>query len=151
MKNLLSAIVVSSVLAACASGGRVADDQRLELYRQAAGAPVDSFHYFGRIHGWTPLGDEALVVRTGANRSYLLELIGTCPELDFANAITVSNQAGRVYTRFDSVRVVGSTGHNIPCRIEQIRPVDTAAVREAEREMRQNVETTERDQDSGGT
>lgn len=153
MKNLLSALVVSSVLAGCASlGGRISDDQRLAMYRAAAGEPVDSLQYYGRLQSWTPISDEALVVRVGPNRSYLLEMLGTCPDLDFAHSIALSSQFGRVYSRFDTVRVIGgATGHNIPCRIEEIRPVDTSAVREAEREFRESIETTERGQDSGGT
>ncbi|MDQ3268786.1 MAG: DUF6491 family protein [Pseudomonadota bacterium] len=152
MKNLLTTLVVSSVLAACATGARVSDDERLAVYRQMAGAPVESFRYLGRIHGWTPLGEEALVVQSGPNQSYLLEMLGTCPELEFANAISISNQFGRVYSRFDTVRVLGGlSGPNIPCRIEQIRPIDARAVRQAERELRDSVEVVERDQDSGGT
>ncbi|MDQ3287939.1 MAG: DUF6491 family protein [Pseudomonadota bacterium] len=152
MKKLLTALVVSSVLAGCATGARVSEAQRLEMYRQMAGAPVESFRYLGTIQGWTPLGDEALVVRAGVNQSYLLELMGTCPELDFATAISISNQMGRVYARFDTVRPLGGMpGPNIPCRIGQIRPVDARAVREAEREMRDQVEVVERDQEAGGT
>ena len=147
MKSLLFSLIAALLLGACATSASVSDTDRLAMYREAAGAPVDSFHYFGSIHGWTPLGDSALVLRTRPNQAYLLELMGACPGLDFAQAITVSNQMGRVHARFDTVNVLGQGR----CRIQQIRPVDVSAVREAERELREQVEMAERPQDSGGT
>ena len=151
MKSLLFSFVAALTLGACATGGSLSDDERLAMYREAAGAPVDSFHYFGSIQGWTPLGDSALVLRTRPKQAYLLELMGTCPDLGFAHAITVSNQLGRVHARFDTVTVLGRDRFAIPCRIQQIRPVDVSAVRQAGRELREQVEMTERPQDSGGT
>ena len=152
MKSLLFSLVAAVTLGACATGGSsLRDSERLAMYRESAGAPVDSFHYFGSIDGWTPLGDSALVLRTRPRQAYLLELMGTCPDLDFAHAITVSNQLGRVHARFDTVTVLGHGRFAIPCRIQQIRPVDVSAVRQAERELRKQVEMAERPQDSGGT
>ena len=151
MKRLLLALIAVLLLAGCASrGGALTDSQRLAMYRGAAGEPVDSFHFFGSIHGWTPLGEDALVLRTKVNQAYLLELMG-CPDLDFAQAITVSNQAGRVYARFDSITVLDRNLLDIPCRIREIRPVDVSTIREAERALRKQVEMAERPQDSGGT
>ena len=151
MKTLMIALI-AAILAGCASmGGSLSDEQRLAMYREAAGAPVDSFQYFGRPHGWTPLGDRALVLETRPNEAYLIELMGTCPDLEFANAISVSNQIGRVYVRFDTVTPLGQTRFAIPCRIQQLRPVKMSAIREAEREMREQIEMAERPQESGGT
>ena len=150
MKILLFSLIAALTLGACATGG-LSDTGRLAMYREAAGAPVENFQYLGRIHGWTPLGDSALVLRTRPNQAYLLELMGTCPDLEFAQAITISNQFGRVHARFDTVTVLRQGRFAIPCRIQQIRPVDVSAVRQAERELREQVEMTERPQDSGGT
>jgi len=150
MKSLPISLIAALLLGACATGG-LSDTERLAMYRAAAGAPVESFHYPGRIQGWFPLGDSALVVDTRPSQAYLLELMGTCPDLEFAQAITVSNLAGRVHARFDTVTVLGQGRFAIPCRIRQIRPVDVSAVRKAERELREQVEMTERPQDSGGT
>ncbi len=146
------ALLVSSLaLAACATNPALRDAERLALYRTHAGEPVPSFQYFGRISGWTPLGESAMAVEARPNQSYLLELQGPCPNLEFAQAISLSGQFGRVYSRFDTVTPLDRDGMNFPCRIEQIRPVDTAAVRQEQREMRDSVETSERSQDSGGT
>ncbi|MEG3191373.1 DUF6491 family protein [Lysobacter sp. D1-1-M9] len=148
--TLLLTIAMSLGLAACANGPDLRDAQRLALYEANAGAPVESFHYFGGINGWTPLGDSALAVWTRPNQGYLLDLLGSCPDLEYARAISVSNQFGRVHARFDSVDVLDRDSFGIPCRIEQIRPIDAAALKQAEREMRESVEMAERTQDAGG-
>ena len=148
---VLAAALAVATLSGCATDGGLRDEQRLALYREHAGEPVTSFQYFGRLYGWTPLGDRALAVWTRPSQAYLLELTGSCLDLEYAHAITVTNQSGRVHARFDDVLVLGSNTMRIPCRIEQIRPVDSAALKQAEREMRQAVETVERGQAPGGT
>ena len=147
----LAAALVAMTAAGCATDAGLRDEQRLALYRQHAGEPVASFQYFGRLSGWTPLGDRALAVWTRPSQAYLLELTGSCLDLEYANAITVTHQSGRVHARFDDVLVLGTNTMRIPCRIEQIRHVDGAALKQAEREMREAVETMDRDQASGGT
>lgn len=137
MKALVLACLATLVLAACASDARLSDADRLALYRAHAGAPVDNFQYFGRLDGWTPLGNTALAVWTRPSEVYLLELKGTCTDLDFANAITVTNQFGRVYSRFDKVIVLGGAVSHVPCWIREIRPVDAKALRAAEQEKRE--------------
>ncbi len=125
-----------AALAACASGPRLDDAQRLALYRAHAGAPVDSLQYFGRIDGWTPLGANALALWTRPNQAYLLELKGPCTDLDFANAINVTHQFGRVHANFDKVLVLGPGTHGMPCFIDRILPLDVKAIRQAERDKR---------------
>lgn len=170
-RRVAIAAAVGTLLAigACATGPDLGDEERLALYRANAGEPVRSFRYFGRLNGWTPLGDRALAVWTRPTQSYLLELAGPCPDLDFAQAISISNQFGSVHARFDSVSVLDRDPFDIPCRIERIRPVDTTALKQAQQDLRESVQTTERaaeeaaqpqpesadpaasDQDSGGT
>ncbi|QWP79374.1 hypothetical protein J5226_12190 [Lysobacter sp. K5869] len=134
---LLAAALAAAALAGCASAGPKLDDaQRLALYRAHAGAPVDHFQYFGSIDGWTPLGDSALALWTRPNRAYLLELQGRCQDLDFAQAITVTNQMGSVHRRFDKVIVLGQQSIKIPCFIDRILPLDVKALKQAQKEMR---------------
>ena len=135
MKAFLLSLLVPLALAGCAS--RISDADRLALYRAHAGAPVPHFQYFGRLDGWTPLGNTALAVWTRPSEVYLLELQATCQDLDFANAISVTNQFGRVYARFDKVIVLGSAVPHVPCWIREIRPVDAKALRAAEQEKRE--------------
>lgn len=136
MKILLFAISLLFAFAACASDPKMREADRLELYRANAGASIDNFQYFGRLDGWTPLGESAVAIWTRPSEAYLLELDGTCPELDFAQAITVTNQFGRVFRRFDKVIVVGRGADQIPCWIKDIRPVNVKALKQAEQDKR---------------
>ncbi|WP_363797833.1 DUF6491 family protein [Lysobacter firmicutimachus] len=136
MKTLLTAVLVAAALAGCASTPKLDDAQRLALYRAHAGAPVDSFQYFGTLNGWTPLGDSALAVWTRPNQAYLLELRGPCSDLAFASAISVSNQMGRVHARFDKVTALGTPSIKMPCFIGRILPLDVKAIKQAQQELR---------------
>lgn len=140
MKNLLLAIAAVCALAACASfGAKLSDHERLEIHRAHAGEPVRSFSDFGTLYNWTPLGDSALTVWTRRNQAYLLELDGRCPDLDFSRAISFSGQGGKVFAGMDNVIVLDRDHTSFPCRIKQIRPLDTEAVKSAERAARDDV------------
>lgn len=152
MKPIFLALALATALGGCASAGtRLGDEARLSLYRTHAGEPVGSFRYFGRLNGWTPLGDGSLVVWTRPNEAYLLELFGPCQDLDFAPAIRISNQSSTVYASFDSVIPVGGGAvgmRNIPCRIQTIRPLQVNALKDAQRELRE-ADAVEREQQGG--
>lgn len=141
MKPLLSILALAALLAGCATS-RPSQAERLALYRAHAGAPVKYFDYFGQINGWTPLGDRALTVWTRPNQVYLLELTGPCMDLDFAPAISISNQMGRVSAGFDNVIVRGGGGGGgdssmrFPCRIQEIRRLDVKALKAAQSQLR---------------
>jgi len=114
------------------------DSERLALYEANAGAPVSSAPYFGSLNGWTPLGDGAIALWTRPSQAYLVRFVGTCPDIEFANAIRVTSQGGRVYARFDDVVPIdGSPLQSIPCRIGELRPLDIKAIRATERGMRE--------------
>ncbi len=137
MKPVILMLGLAVLLSAC-STTRMTDAETLSLYQTHAGEPVRDFAYFGQLNGWTPLGDRALAVWTRPSQAYLLELYGPCNDLDYAPAISLSNQAGRVSARFDSVRVLGGGGSiRIPCRIESIRPLEVKALRQAQKELRE--------------
>jgi hypothetical protein len=123
-------------LAACATNPTQREADKLALYEANAGAPVDSFRYYGSINGWTPLGDEAIAVWSRPSEAWLLDLAGPCPDLDYARAITLTNTFGKVSARFDKVLVLGRSAIDIPCVIRQIRPLDVKAIRQAERDAR---------------
>ena len=131
------AMLAIALIAACANNGGMRDADKLALYRAHAGAPVASFRYFGSINGWTPLGDNAIAVWTRPSQAYLLDLGGACPDIATAHAISLTEQMGTVSARFDKViaRGPGAT-MQIPCAIREIRPLDTKAIRQAERQAR---------------
>ena len=144
MKILLPTLLVTTlVLASCASTPSMSDGQKLALYRAHAGAPVSSFHYFGRFDSWTDLGDSAVAIWTRPSEAWLLELAGPCNGLEFTQAIGLSSQTGMVSARFDSVLVRNGGIAEIPCMIQTIRPLDAKALKQAERNAG--------DQASGGT
>lgn len=143
-------------LAACATGPRIPDEQRLELYRAHAGEPVGSFNYFRTLYGWTPLDDSVLAVWTRHNQAYLVDLAGPCQGLEYTPAISISHQFSRVYAGFDKVVVLNDPAFNIPCRISEIRPIDVDALEQAEEDLRERIEMVERSQSAepgsdGGT
>ncbi|WP_206861277.1 DUF6491 family protein [Lysobacter changpingensis] len=147
MKALLTALLSTLAFTACATDARISDADRLALYRANAGAPVANFQYFGRLDGWTPLGDSALAVWTKPSTAYLIELKGRCQDLDFANAITVTNQMGRVYANFDKVIVLGRGPNQMPCWIREMRPINVKSLKAAEQEKRE-AQTAEREKTS---
>ena len=139
MKSLLPLILLAAAaLSACATDGKQTDAEKLAFYRDHAGEPVKDFQYFGRLNGWTPLGDGALAVWIKPSEGYLLELSGPCQDLDYAMSISISQFGSRV-SRFDEVVPLGAGTSNIkiPCRIQTIRPLDVKALRASQKELRE--------------
>ena len=134
---LTAACAALLALSACATGAKLSDGEKLALYRSHTGAPVDSFSFFGRINGWAPIGDSALVVWTKPNEAFLLDLTGPCPDLEYTPAIGLTSNMNRVSARFDKVIVNSHGSTNIPCFIGQIRPIDAKAARASEQELRE--------------
>lgn len=147
MNRMLLSVVAMVGLAACSHMPRQSDADRAALYASHAGEPVRNFRFFGRLSGWTPLGDSALAVWTRPGEAWLLDLSGPCPDLGYATAISVTSHMSQVSARFDDVIPLGAgtSAVQIPCRIVQIRPVDTKALKLAEQQLREAA--TEQRQD----
>ncbi|GAB1596365.1 DUF6491 family protein [Lysobacter sp. PAGU 2638] len=120
---------------ACASGRDTKTASKLELYREHAGAPVDSFPYLAPMKQWTPLGRDALAIWTSPTRAWLLD-VSDCSELEWAQAIKLSDSMGHVTARFDRVTPISRNVNAMSCTIEQIRPLDVQGIRNAERGAR---------------
>ncbi len=140
MKRVLFVLTLAGGLCACSHGPTLSTADRLALYREHAGAPVNSFS-INRATGmqrWTALGDQSVVVWQSSNRGFLLELRNRCSGLWTANRISITNSVGQV-TRLDSVvpRTAGGSVSGMSCRIDTIRPINGNAVREARRELRE--------------
>lgn len=151
MMKSIPVLLASLVLAACASTG-MSDSEKLALYQANAGEPVQSFRFFGRLNGWTALGDSAVAVWTRPQEAWLLDLSGPCPDLSYAHSIAITSNMNRVSVNFDKVRPVGG-GHtmNIPCHIHGIRPLDVSAIRETERDMREGGEVVDQPREEGSS
>ncbi|GAA3928847.1 DUF6491 family protein [Luteimonas lutimaris] len=143
-------LLLALLAAACASTG-MTQEQKLDTYRAHAGAPVSSFRYFGQINGWTSLGERNIAVWTKPSEAWLLELSGPCPDIDYAPAITVTNQFNRVSAKFDKIIVHGAGTPRVPCRIETIRPLDVKAIKQAEKTARDQVDEGQAEEESSGT
>ncbi|WP_133480054.1 DUF6491 family protein [Cognatilysobacter segetis] len=130
---LLATLLAATALAGgCASDSAARTADRLALYRAHAGPPVSDFPYYRTFTEWTPLGRDALAVWLSPTRAYLLDT-PDCNDLEWAHGIQISDTNGRVSARFDRVQPLGVGSVPISCRIEQIRPLDTKAIRDAER------------------
>ena len=148
MKKLLIALAAALVLGACASGPSLSTADRLALYQAHAGQPVQGFQ-LARNFRWTSLGDQAIAVWGVGNQAHLLEMRSRCSGLGFASRIHITNSMGRVSARFDRVMPLNSTGSNMQqtsCTIWTIRPLDTAALNDSKREMR-DAQTVDRPAD----
>jgi hypothetical protein len=141
MKPVLFIFTLAGGLCACSHGPTLSTEDRLALYREHAGAPVNSFRLDRTpgIQNWTPLGDQAVAVWQSSNRGFLLELRNRCSGLGPASRISITNSLSQVATRLDSVVPRSATGSAVgmACRIETIRPIDGSALREAKRELRE--------------
>lgn len=136
MKILIGWTIAALACAGCSTLARRPADAKLAFYSAHAGAPVDGFRSLGRFDNWEPLGNEALAVWTRPNEAWLLELYGPCDGLDFSIAIGLTDHVGRVEAGFDDVLVSHPSPIHVPCRIRSIRPLDVAAIHEAEKARR---------------
>jgi hypothetical protein len=132
-RSAIVSLLLAPMLVACATDGAQRDAGKLALYRAHAGAPVRSFHFFGRLDSWTPLDDRTVAVWTRPSEAWLLDLDGACNDLEFTPFIGLTSSAGTVSARFDKVLVRNTGGINLPCIIEAIRPLDVKAIKQAER------------------
>lgn len=135
MKWMTSALVAMLVLSGCATTGRLTSQEQLQIHLAHAGEPVPSFRFFGNLHGWNELGDQAVVVYTRPNESWLLQFDSTCPGLSFASTIGLSSQMDRVHARFDRVYLHDAIPGS--CRISTIRPLDSKAIKAGQAQLRQ--------------
>ncbi len=133
--RVIGSVFATFLLSAC-SGVPYAQrtQQRQDAYNAAAGAPVRSFRFLGRMWSWEPLSDQQLVVYTQPKQAYLLD-VWACPNLTFANAIGLTSSIREVSANFDKVL----TGRPyVPCPIIKIRPIDLARLKveqQAQREV----------------
>ena len=148
MKKVLIALVAALALGACASGPSLSTAVRLALYQAHAGEPVQAFQ-LARNFRWTSLGDQAVAVWGVGAQGHLLEMRSRCSGLGFASRLHITNSMGRVSARIDRVIPLNATGQNTQqnsCTIWTIRPLDTAALNDAKREMR-DAQTIDRPAD----
>ena len=132
MKALIVPLIAVLGLGACATN-RLSDTDRLALYDAHAGAPVKQIRFYNAM-GWDRIDDEHVLLNMRPKETWLLKVSGPC--LDWGSAsptLRLSSSGAYVMGKFDRILTEGSP---VSCRIEEIRPVDVNAVREAETAMR---------------
>ena len=112
--TVLAAVAASAALAAGAHAAPAAEaavDAEIELdagdVRLTSLVPVESIPSFGRLHSWSVVDDDSLIIWATPFRPYLVELFRPSPELKFAVSIGVTSFGSRIHARFDSVEVDG--------------------------------------------
>jgi len=91
--------------------------QSLAEYQKFADPAVNNFPYF-RLESWEVLGRDKLVIWTSARNAYLLTVDGGCPDLEWAQVISLTSNANQISKNFDAVIVRG-----LKCQIRQIEPI----------------------------
>jgi hypothetical protein len=93
---------------------------------------VRDIRYYSPI-GWDKVDDQHLLLTMRPTEVWLIRVSGPC--LDWGGAsptIMVSTQTGRLSAKFDRISTPQTP---VSCRVEEIRPVDVAAVRASQRAM----------------
>ncbi len=114
-------------MTACASN-RMTDVDHLAMIQAHAGEPVRQIRNFNAM-GWERVDDEHVLLSMRPSETWLLRVSGPC--LDWGSGSPVlglSSQGPYVMAKLDRILVNGSP---VSCRIEEIRQVDTKAMRAA--------------------
>lgn len=132
--RVLAPALLGLGLTACASFQDLPPDpavtRRLAEVRAIAGPPVSSFRFL-RWTSFEPIGLDHLLIFTAPRDVWLLRLDGRCRGLDFDPFIGLNSHFHLVQSGVDSVHV---RDNPIPCRIVEIRPVDSAKLRHIDNE-----------------
>ena len=133
MRTPLALLAATVLLAACATT-RMSEPEKLALYTSHAGAPVKSIVYRTPI-GWDKIDGSHLLITIRPTEGWMFTLAPNC--FDWVGpgpSISITNHAGFVSAKFDHV-TSNAPGGPMRCRIEEIRPVDLAAVRSVRNAM----------------
>ena len=125
MKTLLVSLLAAASLTACATN-RMSDTDRLAMYRANAGEPVKQIRYYNAM-GWDRIDDQHVVLNMRPKESWLVKVSGPC--LDWGGGsltLRLSTTGPYVTPKLDRILTEGSP---VSCRIEEIRPIDVAALR----------------------
>ena len=135
MKNLLLPLLAAALLPACATH-RMSDNDRLGIYQTHSGEAVKQVRYASTL-GWDRIDDQHVVLQMRPNESWLLTLSGPCLAWNRGSPfLGLSSFNGMTLSRLDKVVVSGS---QLSCMIQEIRPLDVKALRDAERARREGA------------
>ena len=130
---LLSLLVGSTLLAACATTPQMSESDELALMTR--NSEVVKKVTWREPIGWDDVGDNHVLLTIKPTEGWLLRVAPGC--LDWSGSgpvLNVSRLAGVVTSGFDKITRV-SPGAPMACRIQEIRVVDLGAVRDARNAM----------------
>ena len=88
----------------------------------------ECFHV-DNVRSFSPIDDDAVAVRVGARDHYRLELIGTCPDVDWAWSIAIRTHGSSWVCRgFDAELVVPHPSGAQYCPVRAVRKLSEAEV-----------------------
>lgn len=121
MTSLRIALLAAALLpAACTAPG--------EPGSASNRAERECFHV-DNVRSFTPLDDDAVAVRVGARDHYRLELIGTCPDVDWAWSIAIRTRGSSWVCRgFDAELIVPHPSGAQYCPVRSVRKLTEAEV-----------------------
>jgi Family of unknown function (DUF6491) len=133
----LGVILISSLLTQTADAKKRDYSERLNLVTQFAGEeiPYVRFGLPRTAHDWEYLGDEAILVWHTRSKAYLvgLEKSSACRDLEHEFAIKLDDRVNDLDTRSGYI----DTRYGGWCKINKIRPVNVAALKQARKAKQQ--------------
>ncbi|HNV82859.1 MAG TPA: DUF6491 family protein [Arenimonas sp.] len=140
MKRLLVLCLGFLLIAACSSPGFTRDrdySERLALVARFAGKPVP-YVRFGLpkiAYDWEPLGDTAVLVWHTRSKAYLVDLekSDSCRDIDREMKIRLDGNINDLDARNGYIELRNGGW----CKMTQIRPVDVAGLKQAEKSKTQ--------------
>jgi Family of unknown function (DUF6491) len=133
----LALLLVTSVCAQTADAKKRDYSERLNLVTQFAGeeVPYVRFSLPKTAYNWEYLGDEAVLVWHTRNKAYLvgLEKSSACRNLENEIVIKLDNFINDLDARSGYI----DTGYGGWCKMNKIRPVNVAALKQAQKAKQQ--------------
>ena len=84
---------------------------------------TDDCFYIRNINGWSSIDREHVYIKEGVKDHYLVTLFSACPGLQYARAIAVSNQSGRMCPNDFGAITFRDSGMARTCRIDNVEAV----------------------------
>ena len=129
----LAAALLAAAVCACAAPGAS------EAAAGGAAAPDRVAHCFRPrdVWSWRAVGQDTVYLRTNANRTYRMRLMGPCPDVDWAQRLGVKSPAGTmICSAIDAEVVTPSTigPHRCPVSaLQELTPAEAAALPKGQR------------------
>ena len=117
------------IVASLAAGSLLAGACTASSDPQAASAQGEGCFHADSVSSFTPVGDDAVVVRVGANRHYRLEYVGPCHDIDWSQRIALRTRGSAWICRGHDadIFVPGPQGPN-NCPVRAVRRLTDAEV-----------------------